>query len=130
MIKNKLRMLLKKNRWKFRLLEAAVNALTAWQQVVDYYFYLNFNFLFARRAFVKRSAQRAHWVGAQIAKPHRLASVVLAIMVIGGIFLAPHPVQAIHWSIAWGSAFSTFVIYQSLTVIRRSFNRHYQRVQN
>jgi hypothetical protein len=97
-----------------------INALLFWQTAIDYYYYLNFNFLFARRAFFKRTGQRAHWAGSRLEKPHRLAFSALAAIVLSGVFIAPQLQAALYWSIAWGSVFSAFVISQSLIRIQRS----------
>ena len=73
--RTKIRQLAKRSRWKRITFTVVINFLLFWQTAIDYYYYLNFNFLFARRAFVKRTQQRAqqrvHWVGAQVAKPPR-----------------------------------------------------------
>lgn len=121
-----------RSRWKMFLFSLVINALLFWQTAIDYYFYLNFNFLFARRAFVKRSQQRAHWVGSQIAKPHRLAFFALAAIVLAGVFTASHIQAALLWCIGWGSAFSLFVIYRSASILQRAYshNQRYQRTQN
>ena len=134
--KERLKRLLKKPLWKILLFTVVLNALLLWQNAIDYYFYLNFNFLFARRAFFVCTRQRAHWVGAQIAKPHRLAFTALAAVLLIGIIKAPHIQAALYWSIAWGSAFSVFVIYKSTLLIyqqitiQQRFNQPYQRHQN
>lgn len=130
--RKRLRRLSNLPRWKIAIFTVAVNLLLFWQTIIDYYFYLNFNFLFARRAFVKRSKQRAHWVGSQIVKPHRLAFSALAAIVLAGIFSVSHIQTALYWVIGWGSAFSLFVIYRSLTILQRAYShsRRYQRRQN
>ena len=115
--KTKLRKLLQQPRWKIRAFMLTLNVLLFWQAAIDWYFYINFNFLFARRAFVKRTTQRAHWVGSQIVKPHRLASVALVGFLGAGMILAPHTQALLYWSIGWGSAFSVFVISRSLFLI-------------
>jgi hypothetical protein len=99
------------------VLGLSIYLLTAWVHLVDWYFYVNFNFLFARRAFFKRTLQRAHWVGAEIARPHRLAFITLVIVMVAGVVTAPGIQAALYWSIAWGSLFSFFVTYQSLALI-------------
>jgi di/tricarboxylate transporter len=122
-IKRKLCQLTKRSRWKMIIFAVVIDALLFWQSAIDYYYYLNFNFLFARRAFFKHTRQRAHWVGSQIAKPHRLAFSALAIIVLSGIFIAPQLRAALYWSIGWGSVFSVYVISQSLLRIQRSMTR-------
>ncbi len=101
------------------LFTALVNAALLWQAAVDWYFYINFNFLFARRAFFKRTAKRAHWVGHQVAKPHRLAAILLAVVVLAGVFVAPHTTTSLYWVISWGTIFSLWVILKSLARIAR-----------
>lgn len=102
---------------KKRFFAALVNAALLWQAAVDWYFYLNFNFLFARRAFFKRTAKRAHWVGHQVAKPHRLAFITLALVVLAGAFMAPGASNKIYWVIIWGTTFSGWVTFKSLAQI-------------
>lgn len=104
------------------LFKLVVRSMLLWQLAIDYYYYVNFNFLFARRAFVKRTSQRAHWVG-RTEKPHKLASSALAGVVVAGVFVAPHPTVALQWSAIWGTVFSLFVIYRSVNrVIKYSHN--------
>ncbi len=59
---------------------------------------------------------RAHWVGHRANKPNRLAFYFFAAVIIAG-----HVVARDHmlWAVAWGSAFSLFVIYRSLIIIVR-----------
>lgn len=134
--KQRIRKLLAQPRWKIVVFTLALNALILWQTAIDYYFYLNFNFLFARRTFIKRTNQQAHWVGAQISKPHRLASFALVIVLIAGIFNAPHTQAALTWSLGWGTIFSLFVIYRSTVAIvqrihiQTTLMQHHQRPQN
>jgi hypothetical protein len=52
--KQRLRRLLEQPRWKRMLFVLVLDLLLFWQHAIDYFWYLNFNFLFARRAFVKR----------------------------------------------------------------------------
>jgi hypothetical protein len=115
--KERLKQLLKQPRWKILLFMLALNALLFWQAAIDYYFYLNFNFLFARRAFFKRTRQRAHWVGTQVAKPHRLAFTALAAVLLVGVLKAPDTQTVLYWCIGWGSVFSFFVVYRSAALI-------------
>ena len=134
-IKNKIRQLAKRTRWKKITFTLVINFLLFWQTAIDYYYYLNFNFLFARRAFVKRTQQRAqqrvHWVGAQVAKPHRLPFILLGLLVLAGVFNAPHIHAALYWSIAWGSAFSLFILYRTtLRLVTYTQNALNQRTQN
>lgn len=118
--KSKLRRLQQKQLWKRVLFELVVGFLTLWQTAIHYWFYLNFNFLFARRAFVKRTIARGHWVGSQIAKPHRLAFTLLFVVLLIGIITAPHIQAVLYWSIGWGTLFSVFVMVKSLVTIQRS----------
>jgi hypothetical protein len=115
--KKRLHQLINRSRRRWAVFVLAVILLTAWVQLVDWYFYVSFNFLFARRAFFKRTIQRAHWVGAEIARPHRLAFITLVAVLIAGVVTAPGIQAALYWSIAWGSLFSFFVTYQSLALI-------------
>lgn len=108
---------LSRRTWKKNLFTALVNAALLWQTAVDWYFYINFNFIFARRAFFKRTAKRAHWVGHQVAKPHRLASILLGLVVLAGVGVAPHTLMALYWVIAWGTTFSIWVILKTLARI-------------
>jgi hypothetical protein len=112
----------KKSTWMVMLFTAAVNVALFWQAVVDWYFYINFNFLFARRAFFKRTVKRAHWVGHQVAKPHRLAFIVLALIVLVGAFILPGESNNIYWVISWGIIFSVFVIAQSFRIVLQKLN--------
>jgi hypothetical protein len=134
--KKRLRQLRGSSRKRWLIFSIAVIFLLAWVRLVDWYFYVNFNFLFARRVFVKRTAQRAHWVGAQVSKPHYLAFAALVIVLLSGLFNAPHIQHALYWSLSWGITFAVFVIYRStLTIVRRISNQvsHsllYQRTQN
>jgi hypothetical protein len=129
--KAKLRQLLKQPRWKILAFMLILNALLFWQAAIDWYFYINFNMLFARRAFAKRTAQRAHWVGSQIAKPHRLAFLALVGILIAGLAAAPNIQSLLYWSLGWGSAFSLFVISRSLFLIfSRTTSQLYRRPQN
>ena len=125
--KNKLRRLLKKSAWKYRLLELIVNLLLLWQAAVDYWYYINFNFLFARRAFIKRTTERAtvkaHWVRRQVEKPHRLAFTMLAIILLAGMFVAPSQMQALYWALSWGVILSAFVMIQSMIRVARSLTK-------
>lgn len=105
--------------WKKNIFSALVNAALLWQAAVDWYFYINFNFLFARRAFFKRTVKRAHWVGHEVAKPHRLASILLGLVVIAGVFVAPHTTISLYWMIGWGTIFSLWVTIKSLERIAR-----------
>lgn len=115
--KKRLRQLINISRHRWAVFALTVILLTAWVKFVDWYFYVNFNFLFARRAFFKRTIQRAHWVGAEIARPHRLAFISLVAVLVAGVVTAPGIQAALYWSIAWGSLFSIFVTYQSLALI-------------
>lgn len=121
--KPQLRKLLQKPLWKIALIILVVNALLLSQQAIDFYYYHNFNFLFNRRAFVKRTIARGHWVGAQIAKPHRLAFTLLFVVLLVGIIKAPHIQAVLYWSIGWGALFSVFVMVKSLVRIQRSLIR-------
>jgi len=127
--KDEIRRLLKQPRWKILLFKLLVNTLLLWQSAIDYYFYLNFNFLFARRAFFKRTKKRAHWVGSHIPKPHRFASTLLAGVLVAGLFVAPHIQAVLYWSAGWGAVFSSFVIYRSSALIFKrlqvSLNKSY-----
>jgi len=127
--KDEIRRLLKQPRWKILLFKLLVNTLLLWQSAIDYYFYLNFNFLFARRAFFKRTKKRAHWVGSHIPKPHRFASTLLAGVLVAGLFVAPHIQAVLYWSAGWGAVFSSFVIYRSSALIFKrlqvSLNKNY-----
>ena len=129
--KRKLKHLLKQPRWKILLFMFVLNTLLIWQVAIDYYFYLNFNFLFARRAFFVRTRHHAHWVGAQVGKPHRLAFTVLAIVLLAGVIKSPDIQTMLYWSLGWGSAFSLFVIYRSAALIfqhialQQRFNQPY-----
>lgn len=107
--------------WKKNLFTALVNAALLWQAAVDWYFYINFNFLFARRAFFKRTLKRAHWVGHSVSKPHRLAFILLGLVVLAGTFIAPNTAQTLYWIITWGTCFSIFVTAKSI-------NRLYQHI--
>ena len=107
----------KKSAWKVMLFTILVNAALFWQAAIDWYFYLNFNFLFARRAFFKRTIKRAHWVGHQVAKPHRLAFITLALVVLAGAFIAPGESNKIYWVIGWGAVCSFGVRCKSLAQI-------------
>jgi len=124
--KKRLRQLANSPRRRWAVFVLAVILLTAWVQLVDWYFYISFNFLFARRAFFKRTIQRAHWVGSQIARPHRLAFIALVAVLVAGVVIAPGIRAALYWSIAWGSLFSFFVTYQSLALIvqRATLSNH------
>ena len=133
--RTKIRQLAKISRWKRITFTVVINFLLFWQTAIDYYYYLNFNFLFARRAFVKRTQQRAqqrvHWVGAQVAKPHRLPFILLGLLVLAGVFIAPNIHAALYWSIAWGSAFSIFIHYRAITrLFIYTQNALNQRMQN
>lgn len=127
--KDEIRRLLEQPRWKVALFMLVLRGLLFWQTVVDYYFYLNFNFLFARRAFFKRTKKRAHWVGSHIPKPHRFASALLAGVLVAGLFVAPHIQAVLYWSAGWGAVFSSFVIYRSSALIFKrlqvSLNKSY-----
>ena len=112
-----LNILKKKSVWKVTLFTTLVNAALLWQAAIDWYFYLNFNFLFARRAFFKRTVKRAHWVGHQVSKPHRLAFITLALVVLVGAFIAPGESNKIYWVIGWGIVFSCWVMFKSLAQI-------------
>lgn len=125
--KEKIRLLLQQPRWKVALFMLLLNMLLLWQAAIDWYFYVNFNFLFARRAFFKRTRQRAHWVGSHVAKPHRLAALSLAGTILYGLIKAPHIHAALFWATGWGLVFSLFVIYQSVTRMLHSQNKAYQR---
>lgn len=105
--------------WKKILFTALINSALLWQSAVDWYFYINFNFLFARRAFFKRTTRRAHWVGHQVAKPHRLAAILLALVVLAGVGIAPHTLMSLYWIIAWGTIFSFWVTVKSLARIAK-----------
>ena len=115
--KDKIRRLARKSRWKMIIFTVVVNLLLFWQTAIDYYFYLNFNFLFARRAFKQRTRAHVHWVGSHIAKPHRMASFALAFIVLAGIFTAPHQQLSLQWAVIWGSLFSAYVIYKSCSIL-------------
>ena len=124
--KKRLHQLVNRSRRRWAVFCLTVILLTAWVKLVDWYFYVNFNFLFARRAFFKRTLQRAHWVGSQIARPHRLAFIALVVVLVAGVVIAPGIRAALYWSIAWGSLFSFFVTYQSLALIfqRATLSNH------
>lgn len=111
---------MKQPRWKMQVFCLVIHALLFWQAAVDYYFYLNFNFLFARRAWYQRTVQRAHWIGSHFAKPHRLAFYTLAGVLILGLFIAPTVRASMLWSTGWGLVFSTFVMIQSSTSFVRT----------
>lgn len=115
--KARLKKLYKKSHARFSLLSAAVVLLVTWVWLVDWYYYINFNMLFARRAFYKRTVQRAHWVGSEIARPHRLAFTALACVLLTGVVTAPNTQSALHWSIGWGGFLSVYIMYRSLTLI-------------
>jgi len=59
---------------------------------------------------------RAHWVGWRAPKPKRLAFYIFAAIIIAGHIISNTPML---WAIAWGAAFSIFVICQSFTIIAR-----------
>lgn len=124
-----IRRLLKQPRWKVALFTLVLRGLLLWQAAIDYYFYLNFNFLFARRAFFKRTKKRAHWVGSHIPKPHKFASTLLAGVLVAGFFVAPHTQAVLYWASGWGAVFSSFVIYRSSALIFKrlqvSLNKNY-----
>ena len=111
------------SRWN--LLVLWVSLLAAWVKLIDWYFYVNFNFLFSRRASLKQMKVRAHWVGSHIARPHRLVFIALVATLIFGIYTA-HDVQALlRWCIFWGCLFSFFVSYRSLVIIYQHLERNH-----
>ena len=115
--KRRLRQLLNKSRRLWVIFALAILCLSAWVKLVDWYYYNNFNFLFARRAFFKSAIQRAHWVGTEIARPQILASITLVTVLIVGGVTAPNTQSALYWAMGWGTVFSVFVIYRSAFLI-------------
>ena len=132
--KKRLHQLINRSRRRWAMFALAVILLTAWVKFIDWYFYVNFNFLFARRAFFKKVGSqvgkqvriRAHWVGSQIARPHLLAFASLSIVLIVGTFTAPTVKQSLYWALGWGGFFSVFVTVQSLSLIQRAYVRSNQ----
>ncbi len=113
--RGRLRDLLRRPAWKRQLLEIVVNGLLLWQKVIDFWYYINFNFLFSRRAFVARSIKRAHYVGSHVAKPHRVASFLLVIVLFIGLVISPHTQAMLQWALGWGLVFSIIVIVKTLS---------------
>src|SRR3990172_4379158 len=112
----KLRKLSQSPRWKKSLFPLTITLLVFSRHALDFYFYLNANLLFARRAFARRKVTRAHYIGAHIHKPHRLAFYALAMLVLAVAFNAAG-VTRIYWAIGWGSVFSAFVLLQSFKIV-------------
>ena len=71
----------------------------------------------------RRLQVRAHWVRVEVTKPHRLAFIALAITLLVGILKAPQIQTALYWSIGWGSVFSVYVMFKSLSRITQSMVR-------
>jgi len=117
--KDKLRALARLSKRRQAAFALVLKALLLVQHLVDYYLYLNINLLFARRRFVKRTRphMQAHWLGRAGRKPHRLAFLLLVVLILAGLVTAPTPASVIDAAIAWGAVFSFFVIYRSLAVI-------------
>jgi len=112
--RKQLRDLLTRPAWKRQLLEIVVNGLLLWQKAIDFWYYINFNFLFSRRSFITRTVQRAHYVGSHIAKPHRIASMLLVVVLFAGLVISPHTHAMLMWALGWGLVFSVIVIIKTL----------------
>jgi hypothetical protein len=98
--------------WKRVLFSLAIGSIVLWVHLVDFWYYLNFNFLFARRAFVKRTTQHAHYIGSDIQKPHKLAAALLLGVLVGGVVAAPTVEDMMIWALIWGTVFSAIVNYR------------------
>jgi hypothetical protein len=100
--------------WKRTFFSLAIGSILLWVHLVDFWYYLNFNFLFARRAFVKRTTQHAHYIGSDIQKPHKLAATLLLGVLVGGVVAAPTVEDMMIWALIWGTVFSAIVNYKAI----------------
>lgn len=101
--------------WKQTLFDLIISFTLLLIHALDFWYYLNIGFSALRRPFAKRTIQRAHYIGSDIQRPHKLAVSLLWGVLIGGVVQAyPNVEKMMIWSLVWGTTLSVIVTYKSI----------------
>ena len=106
--------IIQRSAWKHLFIRVVVAGFSAWNTIVDFWLYANMNFLKFRHGFAKRTAQRAHYIGADIQRPHKLTAALLLGVLVGGVVAAPTVEDMMIWALIWGTIFSVIVTFKAI----------------
>lgn len=107
----KLKKLAQQPAWKRALFVLIVNTLIAGRHIIDFWLWLNIHF--PSRPFYLRRHPRAHYISAQIRRPHRAVFQLLSATLVASPFFIPADLH-LYWATGWGLIFSAFVIVLTL----------------